>query len=58
MSGTVLVLGVLAAIDAGTFRCPRCTRFFARWDHPFFDGCVHCGIRIGTPKSAADELWK
>jgi hypothetical protein len=40
---------------AGYFRCPHCRQAFAKGDtahESFARSCGHCGIRVGTPRSA------
>jgi hypothetical protein len=44
---------------AANFRCPHCGRPFAKrhaWSQDLNPGrCVHCGIAIGTPRSAFER---
>jgi hypothetical protein len=41
------------SIHAERFRCPRCAEWFCRkglYHNGFARRCLHCGIKVGTPK--------
>jgi len=47
IAGTWMVAVMSTSVWAGTFRCPRCHRwFFAKWwySNSFARKCVHCGL--------------
>jgi hypothetical protein len=51
----LIVASTFAAVGVANFgdrRCPRCGRHFLGPRQLFGAGCNHCGIRLGTPKSA------
>lgn len=52
---------VVSLVMASRFRCPHCLELFAQqsmwgihiaFEEAFVRCCVHCGIRVGTPRSA------
>jgi hypothetical protein len=53
------IVALVSMSMATNFQCPHCGRPFARkdarWRDPFENRCVHCGIVIGTPRSAVER---
>jgi hypothetical protein len=54
------IVGTAMALYPKEFTCPRCRRRFAASNRRHRDPsrCHHCGIEIGTPKSAVIDAEK
>ena len=57
LGAPVLVVGLvtgLLSILCESFHCPRCAETFCRkgmfFHNAFARRCLHCGIKVGTPK--------